>query len=407
MSRSRLFVSLRHRNVRRFFLGLVISSIGTWVQLTALALLVYDLTGNARDVGLTLMCLYLPMLLFGAWAGVLADRYDKLRLTKITQSAQCLQAAVLGVLTIADLVTVPVVYALTLALGVANAIDSPARRGFVTEMVSSDEIANAVSLNTAAITGSRIVGPALGALLAEPLGTGALFLVNAATFGALLLSLFTIDHADLRKVTPAPMGGRPVRDALHFIRSRPRLLASFTMLLVIGTFAFNHSVSLLKIADARLTDRRSYGFLLAAMGVGSVIGSLVTASRRRVGMGWLHLTCGIFAVGGVVLAWSPNVAVAMAVAVPVGVGTTGFVTAHNAICQYETPDAMRGRILALSAVALLGSTPVGAPITGWIADHVGAEWSLAYGSAVAAVVLPLGVYLARGRATGPVGGVSS
>lgn len=397
MSRAHVFVSLRHRNARRFFLGMLISSVGTWVQLTALALLVYQLTGNATDVGLTLFCLYLPMLLIGAWAGGVADRHDKLFLTKVTQGVQCAQAGVLGVLTLSGVVTVPIVYALTLVLGVANAFDNSARRGFVTEMVEPGEIGNAVSLNTGVITGSRIVGPALGAALVGVLDIGWLFILNAVTFAALFFALFTVDRSDLRPVEPAAKGGRPVREALALVRSQRLLAGSFLLILVVGTFAFNYSVSLLKLADARWGDQRYYGYLLATMGVGSLAGSLLTASRRYVHVTWLYATCALLGVGGLALAWAPSVWFAAAVSVPVGLGTTGFVTAHNVICQQETPDRMRGRILALGAVALLGSTPIGAPITGWVADRVSAEWSLAYGSIVALVALPLAMAVVGGR----------
>ena len=189
-----MFQSLRHRNARLFFIGLLVSTVGTWVQMTAMALLVYQLTGNATDVGVTMFCQFLPMLVLGVWAGVVADRRDKRRMALLTQTLQAVQALALGVLYFLDLVNLPVLYALSLALGVITAFDNPARRGFVTEMVEPHEIPNAVSLNTAVMTGSRVIGPALAAALKGPLGAGWLFVINGLSFLAILWPLLAIDR---------------------------------------------------------------------------------------------------------------------------------------------------------------------------------------------------------------------
>src|SRR4051794_13344328 len=188
---SQTFRSLKERNARVFFLGLLVSNIGTWLQLTALSVLVYRLTGKATDVGLTIAAQFLPMLLLGAWAGAVADRVDRRRMTLITQSLLALQAAMLAVFDFSGLITLPIVYALSLAAGVIGALDNPARRGFVTELVDPEDIPNAMSLNTAVMTGSRIFGPALAAALISSVGTSWCFAINAISFLAILLALFT------------------------------------------------------------------------------------------------------------------------------------------------------------------------------------------------------------------------
>ena len=245
------FRSLRHRNARRFFAGVLVSTIGTWLQLTAMALLVYKLTGKATDLGITLALQWLPMLVLGAWAGAVADRRDKLTLSIITQAGLAVQAIVLGVVDLAGLASVPVVWSLTLVLGVLNAFDNPARRGLVTELVETHEIPNATSLNTAVMTGSRIFGPALGALLVGTVGTAWCFLLNGMSFAAVLFSLCTIRRDEMHPSPRAPKGGRPVREALAYVAHRRRLLVVIVVMAIVSTFAFNSQVALPKLADVR------------------------------------------------------------------------------------------------------------------------------------------------------------
>jgi predicted MFS family arabinose efflux permease len=274
----------------------------------------------------------------------------------------------------------------------------------VIELVEPHEITNAVSLNTAVMTGSRIVGPALAAFLKEPLGGGLrgagwLFLINGVSFVAILLALLTIDRTDLHPAVPAKRGGTPVRDALRFIGGDARLRTVFIVFAVVGTFAFNYSVSLLKISDVRFGDQRLFGVLLASTGLGSMIGSLLTAARPRITTWWFFGNGVLLGVSGLAMAWAPTSLAAIVLGIPVGMGGAAFIAGQNAIVQQESPPDMRGRLLALGAVAFLGSTPIGSPITGWVADHVGAEWSLAYGSVIALVAVAVG-YVARRRSLG-------
>jgi MFS family permease len=393
MSRSPMFVSLRHRNARLFFLGLLVSNVGSWMQMTATSLVVYELTGNATDAGINLLCQFLPMLLLGSWAGAVADRRDKRRMAILTQALMAAQALVLGVLTLAGWTNLGVLYGLSLVLGILGAFDNPARRGFVIELVEPHEISNAVSLNTAVMTGSRIVGPALAAFLKGPLGAGWLFILNGVSFLAILWPMTAIDRTSLHPSTPAPRGGTPVRDAVRFIIRDRRLLVVFTVFTVVSMFAYNYGVSLLKISDVRFGDRRFFGILLASTGLGSLIGSLLTAARTRVSTAWFFGNGVLLGVAGLALAWAPSMWSAVLLSIPVGMGGAAFIAGQNAIVQQEAPPDMRGRLLALGAVAFLGSTPIGAPITGWVADNISAEWSLAYGSVITLVAVAVGATL--------------
>jgi MFS family permease len=399
MAASQMFRSLRHRNARRFFVGMSFSMIGTWVQSTAMNLVVYRLTGRATDVGITLLCQFLPMLVLGVWAGGLADRVNKRRMAITTQSMFAAQAIALGILDLTGVLSLPVLYAMSFGLGVIGAIDNPARRGFVVELVEPADIPNVLALNTAVMTGSRIFGPALAAMLVRPLGSGWLFVVNGLSFLAILVPMVRADVSLLHPAPPAPRGGQPVREALRFVRRSPRLWTLFVAFTLVGTFAFNYGVSLLKLADVRFGDENLFGWLLAMVSVGSLIGSLVSAGRPRMTTAWFVGSVSLLGASGLALSWAPSVWIAYVLAVPVGAAGGGVLAAFNGISQTESPPEMRGRLLALGAVAFLGTTPIGAPVTGWVADRVSAEWSLGYGSALALAIGGYGaVALRRSRA---------
>lgn len=394
---SSTFRSLRYRNARLFFAGLAISNVGTWLQLTAMSLLVYRLTGEATSVGLSVAFQFLPTLLLGAWAGVIADGRDRRTMAIVTQTALAGQALTLGALDLAGLVNLPVVYAMSLVLGVVTAFDNPARRGLVTELVPTADIPNATSLNTAVMTGSRIFGPALAALLVSTIGTAWCFLANGVTFVAIIFSLTAIRPSELFDTPRRPKGGKPVREALHFVVGRRDMAIIYALLVVISTVAFNQATVFPKLADVRWGDDDAFGLILAVMSVGSLIGSLLTARLERVTMRWFFAAIVIQALSGFALAWAPSLPVALVLTVPFGLGGAGFIAAANAITQQESPADMRSRLLALQAVAFLGSTPVGGPLTGWIADNVSAEWALGYSSVVSLVCVAVATVSWRSR----------
>ena len=391
------FRSLRYRNARLFFVGLLLSNIGTWVQFTAVAILVDRLTGRTTAIGVLTALQFLPMLFLGAYAGAIADQRDRRTMAIRTQGALALQAIALAVFDLTGTINLGIVYALTLALGVISAFDNPARRGFVTELVPEDDIANAISLNTATMTGSRIFGPAIAALLIGPLGTGWLFTINAISFVAILGSLFLLDQSQLYRAPRAKRGGTPVRDGLRFIRRSPNLFIPFLAFTVIATFGFNHNVAFPRMSREVWGAEYWFGWVLATMSVGSLLGSLLTASRSFVTIRWMIANAMVLALAGFALAWSGNVWFALMLAVPMGLGGAGFVTSMNAITQQECPPDMRARILALTAVAFLGSYPIGGPITGLVGDYIGLEWSLAYGALVTFAAVGVMVWWALGR----------
>ena len=386
------FRSLKYHNVRLFFGGLLLSNVGTWMQLTVTSLLVFRITGESTSVSISIGCQFLPMLFLGAWAGSIADALDKRKMAIVTQSAMAAQAIVIGLLDITGLINLPLVYLMSLLLGVANAFDNPARRSLVTELVPPAEITNATSLNTAVMTSSRIVGPALGAVLVGVVGTGTCFLINGVTFSAIIFSLTALRTAEMFPSAPRARGGQPVRDALRFVAGRRNLLVLFVVLLVVSTFAFNQQVVFPKLAELKWGGDESFGYVLGVMSLGSFTGALLTARFRHVSMRWYLGNAVLLSVTAVGIAWAPNIWVAFLWAVPMGLGAAGFITAANAITQQESPNDMRGRLMALQAVVFLGSTPIGGPITGVIADNIGVEWALGYGSvlslfAVAGAVL--------------------
>lgn len=383
------FRSLQHRNVRVYFVGLLLSNVGTWLQFTATSILIYRINHRATDAGINTLFQFLPMLLLGAWAGGFADRHDRRTVTIWTQSALLSQAVLLAVADFGGFVSLPVIYSLSLILGVANAIDNPSRRGLVTELVEPSEISNAMSLNTTVMTGSRIFGPALAAALIGPLGTAWLFAINALSYVAVLVSLVMLRTDEMIPSPPAPRTGKPVREALAFVWGDPFLRYSFIVFATVSTFAFNYSVVLPKLTDVEWGQANGYPILLTIVSVGSIFGALATARFRVVGIRWYGTLVAINAFSCIALGFAPSFAVACLVALPLGFGGTGLVASMTGISQQKTAPEMRSRMLALQSVAFLGSTPIGGPITGWIGDHIDIRWSLAYGGILSLLVLPL------------------
>ncbi|MGA0378862.1 MAG: MFS transporter [Ilumatobacteraceae bacterium] len=374
-----MFRSLKQYNARLYFSSLLVSNIGSWLQLTGTSYLVYRLTGNAADLGYNVAFQFLPMLVLGTWAGAFADRYDRRTIMIATQSLMALQAMVLGVLDLTDNVTLPVVWALSLFLGVVGAMDNPARRGLITELVPTTQLGNAMSLNTTVMTGSRVFGAALAAVLVVPLGTGWLFILNGVSYAAMIYGVVGLRTAEMVPAVKRPSGGTPVRDVFRYVASNRRLSSMFIAYIVVSTFAFNYSVVFPKFADVKWGNEDAFGWLLTVTGIGSVVGSLATARLQRVSLRWLMFNVGVLGAANIAIAFSQQLWLAFMLCLPLGFGGAAMIASGNAISQQESPPDMRGRLLALTAVAFLGSTPIGGPVTGLIADFVSLEWSLAYG----------------------------
>jgi len=398
---SQMFRSLRERNAKLFFAGLAVSNVGTWLQATAQVLLVRNLGGNGVALGIVTACQFLPMLLIGLWAGALSDRFDRRRLTIITQAAMGVQAVALGVLDLTDVVTIPVVYAMSLALGIIGAIDNPARRGLATELVERRDLTNVMSLNTSVMTGSRVFGPALAALFANVLGTGWCFVLNGVSFLALLWALVAIDPDRLYRNAPAPASATPIRDGLRAVWADPVLRLTVTVYAIVCTFAFNYAVSIpLLIRDQLDASDSLFGWILSVTSIGSVFGSLMVARLHVVRIRLLFTSVLLTVVTMSVMAFSTNEVLTFAIAIPFGAGIAAFIAASNSIFAERTNPDMRGRVLALGAVLFLGSAPIGAPITGWVGDYVSASWSMFYGALIALITIVVAaIYASRNHQT--------
>jgi MFS family permease len=384
-----MFLSLRHRNLRIYFFGLLLSNVGTWLQFTAMSLLIYSINNKATDAGINTFAQFVPMLVLGAWAGGFADRHNRRRVTFWCQSLLGVQAVVLAVVTFSGHVSLPVIYLLSFGTGIASAVDNPSRRGLVTELVEPSEIPNAMSLNTTVMTGSRIFGPALAAVLIGPLGTAWLFALNAVSYLFVIASLLMIDKTKMLPATVAARGGKPVREGLSFVWRDPMLRRAFIVFTVVSTFAFNYSVVMPKLSDVRWGQANGYPILLTCVSIGSVFGALATARFTRITMRWYATLVIINGVSCIAIAWAPNFLVACLLCLPLGLGGTGLVASMNGLSQQNTAPEMRSRMLALVAVAFLGSTPIGGPITGWIGDNIGIEWSIAYGGILTLLFVPM------------------
>jgi MFS family permease len=340
---------------------------------------------------------FLPMLVLGLWAGALADRFDRRRLVIMTQAGMGFQAILLGLLDLTGVVTIPAVYGLSLVLGVLGALDNPARRGLATELVDRPDLTNVMSLNTSVMTGSRIFGPALAALMVRLAGTGWCFVLNGVSFLALLYALWAMDATKLFRVPPAPSSPTPVRDGLRAVWAEPSLRVAIIVYAVVSTFAFNYTVSIPLLVTEHLERPETlFGWLLSVTSVGSVLGALMIARLETVRLRWMFGSVAVIAGSMTVFSLSTNVVLSFAVAVPFGAGVAAFVSASNSVFAERTSPEMRGRVLALGAVLFLGSTPIGGPVTGWIGDTFGATWSMLYGAIIAGITLVIGVaYSAR------------
>ena len=374
-----IFRSLNFFNARLYFVGLLLSNIGSWLQGTAMAYLVYRLTGRASDLGYNVAFQFLPMLFLGTWAGGLADRYNRRTIMLTTQILLAVQALVLGLLDVTGHISLGLVWTLSFFYGVLLALDNPARRGLITELVPTAQLSNAMSMNTAVMTGSRVFGAALAALLVGPIGTGWLFIMNGVSYAAMIYGIVGLRKSEMIPAIKRPAGGQPVREVFRFVRSNRRLSSMFFAYIMVSTFAFNYSVVLPKLADVNWGSDDAFGWLLTITGIGSIAGALVTAKFPRVSLRWLVTAVAVLGVSNIAVAFSPNLWVAFLFCLPLGFGGAAMIASGNAISQQESPPDMRGRLLALTAVAFLGSTPIGGPITGLIADYVSLEWSMAYG----------------------------
>jgi MFS family permease len=381
------FSSLKNRNYRLYFTGQIISVTGTWMQRLAQAWLILKLThNNGFALGVESGLQFLPVLLFGAWGGVIADRYDKRRLLYLTQIVAGLLALGLGLIVTVGAATVFLDYLFSVLLGFVNVVDNPARQTFVMEMVGREELPNAVGLNSVVMNSSRVVGPAVGGIVIAAVGIAPCFFVNAASFIAVLFALWLMNADALRPVAIVPRAKGQLREGFRYVWSDRMVRTPLIMMAVIGTLAFNFQVVILLISTKTFgLGAGGAGLLTASMGAGAVFGGLAAASRR--GVSYRRLLGLTYAMGVSILlaAIAPTLAAEVVALFVMGAASFGFIATANTTLQLTARPEMRGRVMALYAIAFLGSTPVGSPIIGWICSVWGPRSGFAIGGIAALI----------------------
>ncbi|HKZ19016.1 MAG TPA: MFS transporter [Acidimicrobiia bacterium] len=392
------FRSLRFRNFRLFFIGQVISQSGTWMTMVAQTLLVLDMTGSGVLLGLLAAAQFGPVLFLGAWAGAVADRSDKHRLLTITQSAAMLQSLALGTVVLAGVESVPIIFVLAGIQGIITAFDNPARRSFVVEMVPRENLANAVSLNSTLMTTSRMIGPALAGVLIVTVGYGWCFLLDGASYLVVLAALRRMRPAEFFAEAPTPRSPGQIRDGLRYVASNSEQLVPLVMMAIVGTFAFNFTVTTPLLVTGPLGgSNQAYTLLVSTMSLGSVTGAIATARRRAIPFSHLIWSAVAFGIAMLALAMAPVLWVAYPIVFAVGLGSIAFMTTSTAMMQLQAEPRYRGRVLALQAMVFLGTTPIGSPLVGWMSDRFGPRTAIGFGAVACFVAAWFGARRLTGR----------
>jgi len=374
------FRSLHVRNFRLFFSGQLVSQTGTWLTMVAQTLLVLKLTDSGVAIGLLTAFQFGPVLILGAWAGSIADRSDKRKLLIRMQTLAMVQSLVFAAVVFSGNATVGIIYALAFVQGIITAFDNPARRAFVVEMVPKEMVANAVSLNSTVMTGSRIVGPAAAGLLVVTVGFGWAFLVDGLSYIAVIYGLLLMRSEELHPSTPTAKGKGQTREGLRYVRSKPELFVPLVMMAAIGTFAFNFQVTIPLLVTGPLGGGDgTFTLLFSILSLGSMGGALWTARRTEVDGRQIIGAAAGFGVTMLLLAAAPTLWASFPAAILLGVASIAFMTTSTAIVQMRAAPEYRGRVLALQAMVFLGSTPIGGPTVGLIIDAFGPRAGVAVG----------------------------
>lgn len=392
------FRSMSVRNYRLYFAGQLISTTGTWMQSIAQAWLVLQITGSGVALGVTVALQFLPVLLVGAWGGLVADRVDKRRLLVGTQAAAGVLALVLGTVTALGVVQLWMIYVLALGLGAVNALDNPARRAFVVEMVGDEHVSNAVSLSSAMFMAARVIGPAIAGLVIAGFGVSWCFFANGVSYSAAVIAFLAMRENEFFAVEPVPKRKGQLREGLRYAWSTPALRLVLVLTAVIGTLAFNFQVVLPLLAKQTFSGGAdTLGVLYASMSIGSVIGGLVSAHEARATRRFVLGAALAFGAALVAAALAPTFALELLVLVPVGAAGIAFTAMANGVLQTETAPEMRGRVAALFTVAFLGSTPIGGPIIGWVSQQLGPRAGLWVGAVATLAVTVVAIAGIRRR----------
>ena len=376
------FRALAHRNYRLYYTGGFVSNIGTWMQRIAQDWLVLLLSNNSGTaLGITTGLQFLPILLLSPYAGAIADRFPKKRLLQLAQVLMAAPAVLLGLLAVTGLAEQWHVYAIALLFGIGTAFEAPVRQSFLAELVTPDDLPNAVGLNSASFNGGRIIGPGLAGLMIAALGsgvqaTGVVILINAASYGAVLMALSGI--RDL----PEPDGPRPPRrgmvvDGMRYVRSRPDLLLVLSVMFFVGTFGLNFQLtSALMATEVYGKGAGEYGVIGSIMALGSITGALLSARRETVRLRLVLVSAVVFGAVEIVIALMPTYTTFVLLTPLIGITALTTITAANTVMQLTVPAELRGRVMALYLMVFMGGTPLGSPLVGWVGETFGARWSL-------------------------------
>lgn len=392
----RTFDSLTIRNYRLYFAGQAISMTGSWMQSVAQGLLVLMLTGSGTDLGLVTALQTIPVLVLGAWGGVIVDRYPKRAILYITQIAQLITALIIGILIITDDIQLWMVFAAAFANGCIKVFDNPTRQTFVREMVGTDHLTNAVALNSMTMNLARVVGPALTGVLVATVGIGICFVLGGATYLAVILTLMQMRASELK---PAPIVQRAkgqMAAGWHYVRTEPAVRNVLLMMAIVGTFTYEFSVVLPLLAEFTFRNGASgYATLTSAMGVGAVVGGLYTAGKRRSSGQMLALSAALFGASVMLVSFAPTFPMAVLAMVVVGFFSINFTSLGNVTIQLASRPDMQGRVMSFWSIAFLGTTPIGGPIMGSIGEHAGARVALLIGGIAALVAAGIGLMTTR------------
>jgi MFS family permease len=392
------FASLRVPNYRLYFAGQSISLIGTWMQTTAQAWLVLELTHSATDLGLVVAIQALPVLLLAPYGGVVADRVDKRKMMAVLQALMGLQALALGTLVVLGMARFWQVCVLAVVLGLNNVFENPSRQAFIREMVGRENLRNAVTLNSVMSNGARAVGPAVAGVLIATAGDGICFLLNAASFVAVVTSLLVMDKSALHPSPPEPRAKGQLREGISYAAHTTEIAVPLIMMGLIGTLAYEFTVSLPVFATRTFHGgSEAYGFMTAFMGVGAVAGGLITAARGRTGVRPVVLGAVGFGLAILFTALAPSLYLAYVGLLFVGWGSVSFVSVGNSTIQLSSKPTMRGRSLSLWQLAFQGTTPIGGPVIGWIISQSEPRTGLLVGAASCFAAVAAGAALARRR----------
>jgi MFS family permease len=396
------FASLENPNYRRYISGQSVSLVGTWMQSVAQSWLVLQLSGSGTALGFVVALQTLPVLLLGPYGGVVADRVDKRRLMIGLQSMMGLLAAVLGVLTLSGRVALWQVFVLAFLLGLNNCFENPARQSFILEMVGPTHLRNAVSLNSVMVNVARAVGPAVAGVIIAAGGTGVCFLLNAASFAVVVLTLTRLDVSALQPSPPAARGPGQLREGLRYVAGTPELGVPLLMMALVGCLAYEFQVTLPVVAKSTFgAGAEGYGLMTGAMGVGAVIGGLYVAARGTTGLRAMISSSALFGLALLLAVAAPSLPVELVALAVVGGISVGFLSKGNSTLQLTAAPSMRGRVMALWAVAFLGSTPIGGPIAGAVSQHFGGRGGLGLGAAACLLAALLGLRVLRRNALTP------